>query len=171
MTNSFAGSEICACCGYFAFRQAARKPSSGAFTCEAPSAAVQASDRLRAPNDPRHLVIKGGTVIDPRTGARRADATVVVGQGQILSVGGEAPKVGADVEVLDAEGGFIVPGYNDMHSHVLELDDPSGALALMLAEGGNGLSPDVGLHGAPGAAPVRRPQGSASLTRSFADAG
>ena len=40
---------------------------------------------------------------------------------------------------IDATDRFIVPGYNDMHSHVLELADPSGALALMLAEGVTGF--------------------------------
>ena len=40
---------------------------------------------------------------------------------------------------LDASGKFVVPGYNDMHSHVLELEEPSGGLALMLAEGVTGF--------------------------------
>ena len=32
-----------------------------------------------------------------------------------------------------------MPGYNDMHSHALNLGDPSGSLALMLAEGVTGF--------------------------------
>ncbi len=36
-------------------------------------------------------------------------------------------------------GRFIVPGYNDMHSHALNLGNPSGSLALMLAEGVTGF--------------------------------
>ena len=140
MTMSFAGGEICGCCGYFAFRQAAEKQGRGGFVCEAPSASPPSvSDRIGGADDIRRLIIIGATVIDPRTGARRAGLNVVMGQGRILSVGGEAPAPGPGVEILDAEGGFIVPGYNDMHSHVLELDDPSGSLALMLAEGVTGF--------------------------------
>ena len=140
MINPFADSETCACCGYFAFRQGTQKSKRGTFVCEVPATtAPKTFERARVLGDSRRLVIAGATVIDPRTGARRAGATVVTGQGRILSVGGEAPAPGPDVEVLDAEGDFIVPGYNDMHSHVLELDDPSGALALMLAEGVTGF--------------------------------
>ncbi|WP_395396072.1 hypothetical protein WBP07_22340 (plasmid) [Novosphingobium sp. BL-8A] len=36
-------------------------------------------------------------------------------------------------------GQYVVPGSNDMHSHVVELGDPSGSLALMLAEGVTGF--------------------------------
>jgi hypothetical protein len=36
-------------------------------------------------------------------------------------------------------GKFVVPGYNDMHSHALNLADPSGSSALMLAEGITGF--------------------------------
>jgi imidazolonepropionase-like amidohydrolase len=43
------------------------------------------------------------------------------------------------INAVDAQGKFVVPGYNDMHSHVLELSDPSGSLALMLAEGVTGF--------------------------------
>ena len=66
--------------------------------------------------------------------------TVVTKMGRITAVVPTASKRPANgAEEIDATGHYVVPGYNDMHSHVLELADPSGSLALMLAEGVTGF--------------------------------
>ena len=80
------------------------------------------------------------TVVDPRDGSKAPGMTVIVNMGRIIDIvptTGKTPAPG--VQSIDAGGKFAVPGYNDMHSHVLELDDPSGSLALMLAEGVTGF--------------------------------
>ncbi|WP_242140957.1 amidohydrolase family protein [Sphingomonas sp. TREG-RG-20F-R18-01] len=101
------------------------------------------SANLRAQGDQAAAVdlhIAGVTVVDPRNGRKSPSMTIVCRLGRIVAVlpTGPAP-VASSVERVDATGLFAVPGYNDMHSHVLELDDPSGSLALMLAEGVTGF--------------------------------
>ena len=62
------------------------------------------------------LLIRGGAVFDGRGGeARRAD--VAVGGGRVLAIS-EAPlQVGPGVEVVDAAGCWVTPGFVDMHTH------------------------------------------------------
>ncbi|QKR99786.1 amidohydrolase family protein [Sphingomonas sp. CL5.1] len=89
---------------------------------------------------PAELHLTGVTVVDPRDGRKSPGMTVVIRAGRITAVvpdGEERPAGGS--QRIDARGKYVVPGYNDMHSHVLELADPSGSLALMLAEGVTGF--------------------------------
>jgi imidazolonepropionase-like amidohydrolase len=69
-----------------------------------------------------------------------ANVSVRVRDGRIVEVSptGTA-REDPSAERIDATGKFIVPGYNDMHSHALNLRDPSASLALMLAEGVTGF--------------------------------
>lgn len=84
--------------------------------------------------------IDGVTVVNPRDGSKTPGMTVVCNLGRITAVVPTASKRAANgAEMIDATGKFVVPGYNDMHSHVLELEDPSGSLLLMLAEGVTGF--------------------------------
>ena len=88
----------------------------------------------------RTLLLTGGTVIDPRDGSVLTDVDVRIRDGRISEVGpvGSVREDPAS-DRIDATGTFIVPGYNDMHSHALNLGDPSASLALMLAEGVTGF--------------------------------
>ncbi|GAC1571705.1 MAG: amidohydrolase family protein [Sphingomicrobium sp.] len=86
------------------------------------------------------LRIDHATIVDPRDGSKRADMSVLINIGRITDIFATGSKVNdPTTESIDATGEFLVPGYNDMHSHVLELPDPSGSLALMLAEGVTGF--------------------------------
>jgi imidazolonepropionase-like amidohydrolase len=88
----------------------------------------------------RTLLLDGGSVVDPRDGSIAADVSIRIRNGHIVGVSRrEAFREDANTERIDATGKFIVPGYNDMHSHALNLGDPSGSLALMLAEGVTGF--------------------------------
>ena len=142
------GSGPCPCCAYsraaslLAFWpfQGRRRSSARSANGVHPRAEPALSEEL-------HL--DGATVVDPRDGSKAAGMTVITKAGRIIDVvpvGSQQP--GPSVQRVDATGKFIVPGYNDMHSHVLELEDPSGGLALMLAEGVTGFrqmsgSPDL----------------------------
>ncbi|MFE8599078.1 amidohydrolase family protein [Archangium violaceum] len=133
------GSGPCPCCAYsqaasllpfWPFQRPRRRPVRGASEVH-PRAEPALSEELH---------IEGATVVDPRDGGKAAGMTVITQGGRILDVvpvGSKPPR--PSVQVVDAAGKFIVPGYNDMHSHVLELEDPSGGLALMLAEGVTGF--------------------------------
>ena len=92
------------------------------------------------PADNRDLLFHGATVVDPRDGGKAIGMAVRVRGPRIVDIyriGSKPDATGA--RRIDVTDRFIVPGYNDMHSHVLELADPSGALALMLAEGVTGF--------------------------------
>ncbi|MBB5684851.1 amidohydrolase family protein [Sphingobium boeckii] len=60
--------------------------------------------------------------------------------GKIVRIA-QSGSQGADqtAKRVDGHGKFVVPGYNNMHAHALGPDDPSGDLALMLAEGVTGF--------------------------------
>ena len=62
------------------------------------------------------LVLTNAQVLDVEAGTY-AEATVVAEGGRIVQVGGSAPG-GADVEVVDAAGAFVLPGLIDCHVHV-----------------------------------------------------
>ena len=144
MFKLLTGSGPCPCCAYsqaataFPFARHSAWPLGVRFKSSVSVAAA----------DPSALFLDGGTVIDPSTGDGLPRTGIAISHGRILSViSGDTrgPQTGA--ERIDLTGKFVVPGYNDMHSHVLELADPSGSLALMLAEGVTGFRQ---MSGSPG---------------------
>lgn len=93
-----------------------------------------------ATGSPGTLLLDGGTVVDPRDGSIATNVSIRIHDGRIVEVssGGAAHEDSA-ADRIDVAGMFIVPGYNDMHSHALNLGDPSASLTLMLAEGVTGF--------------------------------
>ena len=65
------------------------------------------------------------------------DQIVVVLDDRILAVGPASDiDVPDDAQVIDGEGGFLMPGLADMHTHLAALRDPDpSSLVLYLAEG------------------------------------
>jgi dihydroorotase len=83
------------------------------------------------------LVIKGGTVIDPKNNLN-AVMDVAVSDGKIVRVAKDIDARGA-LQVVDAHGLLVVPGLVDLHTHVFFGTDPSRAY-----DGGNAaIPPDV----------------------------
>ncbi|MDQ1128952.1 amidohydrolase family protein [Microbacterium sp. SORGH_AS_0888] len=80
------------------------------------------------------------TVIDPRDGSIRPGTSVLMREGRIAQVipTAETSAV-AGVRVIDGRGRYIVPGYINMHTHVLQEKRSSLFLATMLAEGTTGM--------------------------------
>lgn len=64
------------------------------------------------------IVIDHVTVLDGRGGAALADARVVVRGGVIASIGPSSAGI-ASGRVLDGRGKFLLPGFIDMHAHLL----------------------------------------------------
>lgn len=82
------------------------------------------------------------TVIDPRDGSRHPDMSVLVRDGRIESVVASATvsALAAGLRVIDGADRFVVPGYNNMHTHVLQEGDRSRlSMATMLREGTTGM--------------------------------
>ncbi len=66
----------------------------------------------------RPLLIRDGMVLDG-TGAPPVRANVVVVDGRITEVGAGETLVGPNWHVADASGKFVVPGFIDMHAHLI----------------------------------------------------
>jgi Amidohydrolase family len=83
------------------------------------------------------LAIVHANVVDVRTGSVENDATVVISGSKIKAVLlGKSAKVTAGARVVDAHGGYLIPGLWDMHVHS---DGDRRALRLMLASGVTGI--------------------------------
>ncbi|MEU3642434.1 amidohydrolase family protein [Lentzea sp. NPDC034063] len=80
------------------------------------------------------------TVVDPRDGSRSPGMSVVVRDGRIASVSAtkDTPAT-KDIWTISGADRFVVPGYNNMHTHVLQEERASLFLATMLAEGTTGM--------------------------------
>ena len=61
------------------------------------------------------MLIRGGRVIDPKNGVDMI-ADVLVENGKIAAVGENLAKDG--VQVIEAEGRVVAPGFIDMHCHL-----------------------------------------------------
>jgi imidazolonepropionase-like amidohydrolase len=87
------------------------------------------------------LVIRGVTVVDPRDGSLRGGQDVRITGEQIVSVepASDDEDLPPAVQVVDAAGRYLVPGFADMHAHPLGAGDPSGSFDLMLAHGITGF--------------------------------
>ncbi len=67
------------------------------------------------------LVIRGGRILDPANGLDGV-ADLIIENGKVLAVGRDlAPKfIQARVDVIDANGMWVVPGFIDLHVHFRE---------------------------------------------------
>ena len=63
------------------------------------------------------IVIKNANVFDGESGSLVENATVVVSENKIISVGATI-EVPADAKEIDADGRFLMPGLIDGHSHL-----------------------------------------------------
>jgi imidazolonepropionase-like amidohydrolase len=107
----------------------------------------------------RPLRIDHVTVVDPRDGSTRQDVSVFVRAGKIVSVGTAPNAAASGVRVIDGAGRFVVPGYNNMHTHVLQEERSELFMATMLREGTTGMRQLAG----PDALLRRRAEGRIAL--------
>ena len=67
---------------------------------------------------PAQLVIENGRLVNVHTREVHAGVDVAVKDGRVAMFGDAAHTRGADTEVIDAEGAYLVPGLIDTHLHV-----------------------------------------------------
>jgi imidazolonepropionase-like amidohydrolase len=85
-----------------------------AVACRSPNAPAEAA----GPPGERPLVIRNGTVIDGTGAEPIPDGIVIIEGERIVAVGPEADiAVPSAAQVIDAEGGTILPGMIDSHVH------------------------------------------------------
>lgn len=87
---------------------------------------------MKAPS----VVITGVNVIPMDTDDVIADCTVSVAGERIVNVSpGDETPIQSGTRVIDGQGGFLMPGLCDMHTHLRRRDPDPGHLILYLAEG------------------------------------
>ncbi len=80
------------------------------------------------------LAIRGGTLVDVRSGKEIADSVIVLRGERIEAVSTEGKEnIPADAKIVDARGKWIIPGLIDSHAH--SGNDESEPLSLYLANG------------------------------------
>jgi len=78
------------------------------------------------PQPQPYLALVNGNVLDVRTGGIEANATIVLRDGKIASIGPGPAPAGADI--IDLEGRYVLPGLFDAHTHLDGLDRARRAL-------------------------------------------
>ena len=67
------------------------------------------------------IVIRNGTVIDGTGAEPILNGLVAIKDGEIIAVGAETQfRIPQGTQVIDAQGGSILPGFIDAHTHILE---------------------------------------------------
>ncbi len=106
-------------------------------------------------NEPGPVVLRGVTVVETRDGSLTPDVDVSLAGGRITaitpttgpadlaSVGGSyadpTSPTGPGVTTIDAAGKFVVPGFLEMHTHVLGEKETARDLKLLLDSGVTGF--------------------------------
>ena len=86
------------------------------------------------------LRLNGVTVVDTQDGMLNPGMSILMDRGRIVSIT-PTSRVSTDPSVtsIDATGKFAIPGFNNMHMHVIDQADSSSVLARMLADGVTGF--------------------------------
>ncbi len=67
------------------------------------------------------IILNGVTIVDTRTGSLKPNQAIEVEGGKIVKIGGAGSlKASGAVKLIEARGKYVVPGFNDMHAHVVE---------------------------------------------------
>jgi hypothetical protein len=84
--------------------------------------------------------LDGVTLVDTHDGKLTPGMSILMDKGSIVSITPTA-EVSKDpwVMSIDATGRFAIPGFNNMHMHVIDQADSSFVLARMLADGVTGF--------------------------------
>jgi hypothetical protein len=86
-------------------------------------------------------VFNNVTVVNTRTGALSPNMAVVVDKGKIVTVASASMvRASGSAQVIDAASKYVVPGYNDMHAHVVDqADAPVTPWPMLIANGITGF--------------------------------
>jgi hypothetical protein len=86
------------------------------------------------------LQLDGVTIVDTHDGKLTPGMSILMDRGRIVSIS-PTSEVSTDPSVpsIDATGKFAIPGFNNMHMHVIDQTDSSSVLARMLADGVTGF--------------------------------
>jgi imidazolonepropionase-like amidohydrolase len=82
------------------------------------------------------LILEGATLIDGTGSAPRPSSVVVLDGSQILRVGAVGDfRYPPDAKIIDVAGRWLLPGFMDLHFHILDPEHPAEVLATLLQFG------------------------------------
>jgi imidazolonepropionase-like amidohydrolase len=94
------------------------------------------ADVLTTANSAHDVILDGVTIVNTRDGSLGRGMAILLSDGKIAKIArAHTLKVSAGATLIDARGKFVVPGYLDMHNHVLNSPGPEHNLPLMVANG------------------------------------
>ncbi|WP_168196600.1 amidohydrolase family protein [Bdellovibrio sp. ZAP7] len=86
------------------------------------------------------IVLKGVTIVNTQNGQLLPNMAVMIDSGKISKIiSAEAVGEQGSKRVIDATGKYLVPGYLDMHAHILDDSSSAEMGAIMLAHGITGF--------------------------------
>ncbi|ULO06242.1 amidohydrolase family protein [Paenibacillus sp. 19GGS1-52] len=96
--------------------------------------------KLEQPSASYQLLLNNVTIVDTRTGNLTSNMSILCVNGKIKDIAPAGTiKADNDTKIIDATGRYVVPGYLNMHMHVIGEENTSESLALLLANGVTGF--------------------------------
>lgn len=103
------------------------------------------------------LLIEGASVVDVTGKGHHKAMDVVVRDGRIAALGSDL-KAPDGARVIDASGGFLIPGLAEMHAHIPPTTQPQGVRDTLTLYLVNGITTVRGMLGEPGHLRLRQQQ-------------
>lgn len=92
------------------------------------------------PSAPYQLLLNNLTIVDTQTGKLTSNMSILCADGKIKDIAPTGTiKADNDTKVIDAIGKYAVPGYLNMHMHVIGEEYTSQSMELLLANGVTGF--------------------------------
>jgi len=89
---------------------------------------------------PGRILLKHIILVDAKSGSLAKDMTILLDNGKIKNIfRGDSAVDETGAQIVDGEGRYVVPGFLNMHMHIIDQGDPSPELALMLVNGITGF--------------------------------
>lgn len=107
-----------------------------------PSADIQpyTTAELEQPSASYQLLLNNLTIVDTRTGNLTSNVSILFADGKIIDIEPAGSiKADKDMKIVDATGKYAVPGYLNMHMHVIGEKHTSDTMDLLLASGVTGF--------------------------------
>ncbi|MGW8440214.1 hypothetical protein ACWGXJ_04295 [Paenibacillus sp. S33] len=103
-----------------------------------PSPVIETYTRqnLEQPSVPYQLLLNNVTIVDTRTGGLASNMSILCADGKIKAIAPTGTlQAGENTKVIDAAGKYAVPGYLNMHMHVIGDKHTDETMESLLANG------------------------------------
>lgn len=92
------------------------------------------------PSASYELLLNNLTIVDTQTGMLTSNMSLLCADGKIKDIAPAGSiQAGQYTKIIDATGKYVVPGYLNMHMHVIGEEHTSESMALLLANGVTGF--------------------------------